>query len=196
MAMEVNISNHSDGTMAGVTEDYQLKVRAENQSLQHYISLNNGNAYQVEGTATVANATTTVLHIKNDDPDNDLVITYIRLQVIDPAGGTAPPAAANYWEMGFDRTVSSGGSAATPTNMNRKVGKVAAVTCTDSGPTMTGTHVNADTQYVSGESMVSYSKDGSPILGLNDTFEIRLTSDNTSGTAYARVTFLMRKRVD
>lgn len=190
--MEIRISNHDDGTIAGVTPENQLKVEAENLPLQHYVSRVNQNAYQVWGTATPVNGTVTVLHIKNTDPNNYAVVTYIRVGAIGLAGGTAPPAAANYFEIAFDRTVSSGGTAVTAVNVNRSSGKTALITATHNGPTMTGTAVVSDRHYLQaqGDETV-HTKAGSMILGLNDTLEVRFISDNTSGTLYSRITFLM-----
>ncbi len=195
MTMEVLLKNNTDGTTVGVSKDNQLKVLAESQSLQHFVSLNEQNTYQVIGTATIANATTTVLHIKNDDPDKWLVVTYMRVQTIDAASGTALPSANTYFDIGFDRTVSSGGSAVTPVNMNAASGKVASITATAAGPTMAGTFAEIDRWYCDADAGAQvYKKEGSLILGLTDTLEIRLTSDHTSGTAYARVTFMMIER--
>ena len=39
--------------------------------------------------------------------------------------------------------------------------------------------------------MMTFNKQGSVIVGQNDTLEIRVVSDHTAGTAYARVTFMM-----
>jgi hypothetical protein len=190
--MPIEIKNHSDGTTAGVTTENQLEVQSESHSLQHHVSSRNENAYQVWDTTTLTNGTKTVLHLKNGDSAKKLVVSYIRLQMIDPSGGTAPPAAANYFDIGFNRTVSSGGDTLTPVNMNAGSGKTATGTFTGNGPTMAGTFAEFDRQYVEADGkMIIYNKDGSAILGLNDTLEIRVTSDNTSGTAYARVTFVM-----
>lgn len=190
--MQVLIKNNSDGYTTEVTPEGQLKVEAEIHELQHHEARVQEQTYQVIGTATIANATTTVLHLKNNDPERDMVVSSIRLQSIDPSGGTAPPAAANFFSIGYDRTISSGGSAVTPVNTNAASGKVAAGTFTDSGPTMTGTFKELDRWYLDSDGGTNtFNNQGSLILKINDTLEIRFTSDNTSGTAYARVTFMM-----
>jgi hypothetical protein len=190
--MEFSIKNHSDGSVAGVTKEGQLKVVSESQALQHHVSFNEENTFQVWDTVAVANATTTVLHLKNDDSERKIVVSNIQVQMIDPSGGTAPPAAANYFDVGYGRTVSSGGSAVTPVNMNTASGKTAAGTFTGNGPTMAGTFTEFDRWYVEGDGIKQvWSKEGSIAIGLNDTMEIRAISDNTGGTAYARVTFMM-----
>ena len=55
---------------------------------------------------------------------------------------------------------------------------------------MAGTFVELDRYYIQSEAdAVVYNKEGSIVLGKDDTLEIRIVSDNTSGTAYARVSF-------
>jgi len=181
------------GYSAKVTKQNQIQAYSESVALQHYVSINNGQAYQVIGDFTsMNNSTHTILHIKNDDPDRNLILTYVRMSTVDQAGGTAPPSAGQYWQMGFGRTVSSGGTAVTPVNMNRDSGNSATVTVTDNNPTMTGTFTEIDRHYIDGEADEhTYNKEGTIILGLNDTFEVRVTTSSTSGTAYCRASFLM-----
>lgn len=188
--MEVNIKNHKDGKIAEVTKHNQLRVRAEVNSQQHFVSHNFGQAYQAFGSSdTLTAATHTVLHIKNDDANRDLIISDISLQLV---GADASDAITDYFEMGFDRTVSSGGAAMIPVNMNRKVGSVAEATATTTSPTMAGTFVATERWYpqASGE-FNEYNKDGSIVLGLGKTFEIRYISTATAGIAEARIAFLM-----
>lgn len=195
MTMEVILKNNLNGNTVGVSNNNQLQVVAESKSLQHYISLEEQNTYQVIGTVTIANATTTVLHLKNDDPDKYMVISYIRAQTIDAASGTALPSAATYFDLGYGRTVASGGASVTPVNTNALSGKVASITATANGPTMAGSFTELDRWYCDADAgSVEYNKEGSLILGLDNTFEVRLTSDHTSGTAYVRVTFMMIDR--
>ena len=179
------------GVQAKVDSNKELLVKSNSASLQHIISERDGEAYQVIGDfASVNNSTHTVLHIKNTSATKFLVVTYIRLQTIDLAGGTAPPNAGLYWQIGKNRTVSSGGTAVTPANVNFASGKTAEATCTDNNPTMAGTFVELDRYYIQSEAdAVVYNKEGSIVLGKDDTLEIRIVSDNTSGTAYARVSF-------
>ena len=190
MSFEVSIKNANDGTVAEVTSNNQLSVKAENNSQQHFISQQFGQAYQAHGrTGTLASGTETVLHIKNLDPARDLVISFMRLQLV---GANVADAVTDYFELGFGREVASGGAVTTPVNMNRKVGSQALVTATDSGPTMSGTFVETERWYpaASGES-VPLREDGAVILGLGDTFEIRYVGTSTAGIAEARITFMM-----
>jgi hypothetical protein len=189
------IRDPSTDRAAVVNFEGKLFTISETHSLQHENSWYNENTYQVIGDVTLANATTTVLHLKNTDATRNLVISYVRVQAIDPTGGTAPPAAANYFQLGLDETVSSGGTAVTPVNVNAGSGRVADVTATDNGPTMAGTFAELDRWYLDSDGGAqTWNKEGSIILGLNDTFSVRVVSDNTGGTAYARVTFMMIER--
>ncbi len=188
----MQIQDPTTGDVARVSNQGQLKGVVESHELQHQNSWVNENTYQVIGDVTIANATTTVLHIKNTDSERKVVISFVRVQAIDPAGGTAPPAAANYFQLGINETVSSGGTAVTPVNVNAGSGKTASVTTTDNGPTMGGTFAEIDRWYLDADAGSQiWNKQGSVILGLNDTFSVRFVSDNTSGTAYARITFMM-----
>ena len=190
MSFEVNIKNASDGSIAEVTPNNQLAVKAESNSQQHYISRNFGQSYQIFGrTGTLTSATTTVLHIRNNDPERDIVISFMRMQLV---GANVADSVDDYFELGFGREVGSGGAEVTAVNMNRKVGAQALVTGTDSGPTMTGTFLATERWHppTSG-SANTFQKDGSIILGLGDAFEIRYVGTSTTGIAEARITFMM-----
>jgi hypothetical protein len=186
------IDGQGSGNVAGVTSEGLLRVQAQTNPLQFHHSREHGAAYQVQGDfASVNNSTHAVLHLKNTSSTKVVVVTYIRCQFLDYAGGTALPNVATYWDFGLNRTVSSGGTAVTPVNMNAASGNAASVTATDNNPTMGGTFLEFDRYYPSSEAdQLTYNKEGALILGQNDTFEIRITSDHTSGVAQARVSFL------
>ena len=190
MAIEVNVKNAANGDTAKVTKNGQVEVRAESNSQQHFISHNFGQAYQVHGASdTLTAATHTVLHIKNKDPERDIVISYIRLQLI---AANASDALTDYFEFGFKTEVASGGAAIIPVNLNKKVGSVAQVTATKTSPTMSGTLESLEHWHPKASGDINtFNKDGSIILGLNDTFEIRYVSTSTTGVARARITFMM-----
>ena len=57
-------------------------------------------------------------------------------------------------------------------------------------PTMDDTFTQIDKWYNESNNEKTYDKQGSIILGLNDTFSVRLTSTGT-GEAVCRVTFMM-----
>jgi hypothetical protein len=181
------------GYKLGVTEENQGLVQAEIHELQHHISWNNGQAYQIWGTETaIAAATQTILWVRNDSTTQNFIVSYMRLQVAGESGGTALTSAENYFQLGFGRTYGSGGTEVTPVNMNQASGNVASLTAYHESPTMAGTFTEFDRWYPGSDSMQVYNKHGSMILGLNDTIEIRLVSDHTAGHAYARITGMFR----
>lgn len=188
--MEITIKNHSDGTVAGVTNEHQLQVEAEIHELQHHVSRTTGQSFQVVGVSdTLTAADVTVLHIKNNDPDRKLVVSFIRSGVV--AGNASFPTIGDYFSLVFGTEV-TGGTAVEPVNVNRTSGSDALVTVTASTPTATGTAIEFDRWYPNGSGdRNAYNKQGSVILGLNDTIEIRHTSTSTAGIAWARVTFMM-----
>lgn len=178
------------GMLAKVTETFQLETRSESHELQHHISRNDGNAYQVLSIDTGITATTqTLLHLKNNDSSKALIVSFIRMQAITDTA--SKPVAGEYFEMGFGRTVASGGTAATPVNLNSTSGNTASITATGVEPTMAGTFQSIDRQYnIASCEEVPFSKQGSIILGLNDTFEVRFVSGGV-GEAKCRITFMM-----
>ena len=189
----VTIKNPGSGRQAFVSTGGQLLVQAENLSLQHYISRYNGQAHQTIFQDTgLTNKTNVVGHIKNNSSFLSLVVTYIRLQIPVVAGGTALGGnVANYWSLNFGKTYSSGGTAASAVNMNRSSGNAADITAYQGDPVLAGTAKEFDRLYVSDNGQESYNKEGSLILGPNDTLDLSFTTDNTSGTAYARLTYMM-----
>ena len=186
-------SGTGNGRLVGVTAENQLNVRAETHSIQHHKSAVDGQAYQVIGDfAAVNNATHTILHCTNDNTTKDMVITYIRMQYLDQAGGTTIPAAATYFQIGTGTAYSSGGSAVTPVNMNTGSGQVSSITSYDNNATVTGTFTEIDRWYpVSDGDTMTYNKQASLIIKPGDTVEVRVVSDNTSGVAYSRISYIM-----
>ena len=188
----ITIKNPGSGDQARVSTDGQLFTQAENLPLQHYISRFRGQAYQFQMNHTISGTGTKVVgHIRNNSPTLSLVATFARLQAIGLTGGTTLPDDGNYWALGFGRTFSSGGTSTTPINMNRNSGNAAAVIAYDNNPTLAGTFDEFDRFYPTDGGQFSFNKEGSLILGANDTLEFRFVTDHTAGELYARLTFLM-----
>ena len=77
--------------------------------------------------------------------------------------------------------------------MNRSSGVIANVTATEGAPTMAGTFVGVGDHWhpaASGDT-AKYNKEGSLILGFNDTMEVRYVGTHTFGEVHVRVTFMM-----
>ena len=95
-----------EGFSARVNEEGQLSVVSVNHELQHHISKVHGRVYQVIGDYTLVGAGTfTLLHLKNDDPARNLIVSYMRIQY---PGGDGTIDALTYFQLGFGRTYSSG----------------------------------------------------------------------------------------
>ena len=189
--MSIQIGGRGNKNVLEVNSDGQALVKSESLALQHWVALNRQQSYQVVGDfASVNNATHTILHMKNTDADRLMVISYIRVQLIGTSGGTALPAVATRFELGYGRTYSSGGTAVTPVNTTSGAANSASVTAYDNNPTMAGTFSELDRIYVD-NSQYTFAKEGSLIVPQNQTFEVRLVSDHTAGTAYSRITFMM-----
>jgi len=184
-------SGVGNGYSAKVTDNNQLEVVSESKTLQHWRSINKGLVFQVIGDkATLSAATIPILHIQNTSAEKRLVITYIRLQQVG-CSAAGIDSTTHYFQTGFGRTYSSGGTAVTPVIVNRSSANVAEATCYDNNPTLAGTFQEIDRYYPSKASdAVVYNKEGSIILGLNDTFECRIVSADTQGDVYARVTMM------
>lgn len=182
------------GNVAGVNSNNQLEVYAQAASLQHVLSHRDGQAYQVWGIANLGSGTVIPLHITNDNADRDLVVTYIRWQVIDPSGGTGLPNVSNYMTIGLGRTYASGGAIAVPVNINARSGNIPQLTVYQGNPTLAGDAKVFDRWYPKAEAdMNVWNKEGTVIIGNNDTLELAYVGDHSGGIVFARVSFLMGK---
>lgn len=187
-------SGTGNGRYAAVDNLNRLAVSSISLPRQHFVSKVDNNTYQIIGTATPANGTVNVLHLANNTSDKSYTITYIRSQIVDPAGGTALPSAANYWQMGFGLSHSSGGSAVSAVNAFAGASKTPGATAYDSNPTLTGTFDEIDRYYFKADGDVeTYSKDGSVIIPPGRSLTARFVGDNTSGTVYTRFSFYVTK---
>jgi hypothetical protein len=188
-------SGVGNGYQAKVNADNRLHVYSKSASNQHSVSEEHQEAYQVIGTATLAAATVPVLHIKNTSSDKNMIVSYIRHQVIDPANGTALPNASCYFKIALGRTYTSGGSEVTPVNVYGGSAKTAEVTAYDSAPTLGGTAQEIDRWYTKAEAdMNAFNKEGALIIPPNKTIELSYVGDHTAGICYARVSFYMEEQ--
>jgi len=180
------------GRRVGVNEENRLQASVVSQELQAHIAYHDEENYQVIGTASLSSGTTVCLHIKNTSAVDDMVIFFIRHQVVDQAGGTALPNASNYFSIAYGRTYGSGGSAVTPVNTVAGSLRTATATCYASGPTLAGTASELDRWYTQAEAdMNTFAKYGALLLRPTQTAEFRYVGDQSSGTIYTRVTFSM-----
>ena len=179
----------------GITENNQALVQAEVQELQHYISINDAQVYQIIGEISdIASGINTLLNIRNDSSILKGIISYIRLQLPGVAGEgiTKLPDEGTYFQFGKNSGRVSGGVEVVPENVNFSSGNVAELTA-HKDMVITSDFVEIDRWYPD-SSMQIFNKHGSVILGLNNNFELRLvTGDATLLTAYCRVTIMLTK---
>jgi hypothetical protein len=188
MKIESGIGN---GRWAAVDKGNRLSVASESFPYQHIISKDEEQAYEVSGTATLASGTVIGLHIKNTSSSRNMVVTYIRHQIVDPAGGTALPNASCYYTINSSGSYTSGGSTVTAVNVSVGSGNVAEVEAYDSNPTIAvGTEI--DRWYTKAEAdMNSYNKEGALIIQPGQSIYVAYVGDHTSGVFYNIVEFLM-----
>lgn len=182
-----------DGTGKG----YSVKVNADNamsaeaviHELQHHISRSSAQVYQVIGeTSNISAGVNTVLHISNNSPDLHIVISYMRIQAPE-LDGTSVINFQTYFQFGTGTEYESSGNVVTPVNMNFSSGNIANLSAYKNKPVVSGLFTEFDRWYPGdGKSMMTFNKAGSVIIGRGDTLEIRLVTDQLSGTAYCRVT--------
>lgn len=179
--------------LAGVTSEGQLKVESENNHQQHFQSKNYGRVFQLNTTMTFSSSGThNVLFLQNTSNSLNLFFTYIRVQTI--VNSVTLPSSGTYFQTGLGKTYSSGGDALTPTNVNGQSGFVAPCNAYGNNPTLGGSLNELDLWSPSsnGEEM-KYAKEGSIMLGLNNTFTIRFTTTDSSGWCKARATFFFKE---
>lgn len=182
------------GNNVEVNDSNQMSVIAEIHELQHHNSAQHGEVYQATTQMTATSGTNNVLYLENENVEIEFAISYIRLQTIDLAGGTALPSKETYFQLGFDNTYTSGGVGLTPINMNRGSANAADVAAYGGGPTLAGDFIEVDRWYVDGDGkMMSYNKHGSIIIPKNKAFIVRLVTDHSSGDINARTTFMFLK---
>lgn len=179
------------GYKAGVDSTNRLKTVSIAVPQQHHASVDHGKAFQVLGSVTIAGAGTyNVLQFVNDSDTDVVVGTYIRPAVAGLAGGTF--GTATYFELDTGGIRSTGGTVVNAVNMNLTSGNVAPITAYAGNPTLTGTLIPFDFWYPEGATdNFSYNKEGTLILGKNDSVTFRFVTDHTSGVARIRVSFLM-----
>ncbi len=157
------------GRLAGVTEAKQLMTQAECQELIFHQSINHGLTFtlaQLASQAVGASGEEVLCHIQNTSSTKYLCISHIHVPAYDGHGFVRVYVASTY---------SSGGTAYTPGNHNRQSGKVAEATVyASNGSLAVSGGAQVCTKGLSPECPTAdMSFNGSIILGLNDTVDVR-----------------------
>jgi len=191
MSFDATIRDPGTSKGAGVNAEGRLLVEALSVSAQQHEAVEHGEAYQVVGEAQPNNNTVVVLHLRNTSTTRNMVVTFIRVQLI-ASGGTAFPATAHYVELNYGQEYASGGTAEVATNTNAGSSNVADATVYDNNPTLSGTAVQVDKQFFqSNGDVIVYNKQGSMVISPGKDVDVSVTTDHTTATALARVSFLM-----
>lgn len=186
-----------DGTGKGynakVDKENRLYVNSKSGSVQHTISIEEQQAYQVIGIASLSPGTVHALHLKNTSPDKAIVVTYFRHQIVGASGGSSFPNVNNYFSVGLGGVYSSGGSAAIPVNVASGSGNTADVSAYEGNPTLSGIIKEIDRWYTKANGdMNTFSKEGSVIILPGRSIQFSYIGDQTAGILYSRLSFYVQ----
>jgi hypothetical protein len=183
--------NIEDGTGKGylvkVNSDNEISAESVVHELQHHISRNKAEVYQViGGSSNITAGVNTLLHITNNSSNLHIVVSYIRLQVPE-LDGTSVINFETYFQLGTGTEYLSNGTEAGIVNMNFSSGNVADLSAYKNKPSLLGSFTEFDRWYPD-TSMMTFNKSGSIIMSRGDSLEVRLVTDQLSGVAYCRIT--------
>lgn len=191
------IRDPRNGDGVHVDTSYRLFVNSKSSTVQHIISEEEENAYQVEGETvwTAAAGAENVLHLRNTSTDKNIIVTFIRLQIITDL---TLPATGSYFTIETGETYSSGGTAVVPVNMHIGSSKTASATVYNDNPTLAGTSTQFEKWFpASSGDKQAYNKEGALLINPTKTMKITFTpAASHTGTAYARLSFFMEKPGD
>jgi hypothetical protein len=175
------------GKWAGVDKNNRLKTASLITSVQHEISHNDEEAFQVWTEQAIGTSDVTILTLTNTSTSKDIIVTYIRVHTV----GAAATNTAAYFSILVGGAYASGGTAVTPTNMHVDSANASSSTSFDStgtAITMSGTPVVVDKMHEA-EAEVFYQKEGSLILPKNSTLSIKHKGSTIAGNAYTRISY-------
>jgi len=182
-----------DGTGSGneakVDVENRLHTTSVSQSNQHHVSISESGSYQVSGEISIGTSDTGILYLENTSDTHDLVVTFIRVMSI----GAAAASSAAYFTLNVGGSYTSGGAAIVPTNMKVGSSTTASATAYDgTTPLVLANFTEIDRNYEA-NSMQSYNKDGSIVLGKGNSIAINHKGSTVAGEAYARISFYFEK---
>lgn len=184
------------GVLAAVNDENLLRTLTVAGTLAGHISDDDGTVFSTFGTTTVASGIVVALHVINNDPSLLLLLDRVLVQGVDIGGGTAIPNQGAFFSLGYNRTITSGGTALTPTTLNRTAVTVANVTATGGNPNMAGIFIESHRWYIQANGVafeLIRPEVDDILLGRTNTMEVRYTSNNTSGTVMALCKFIMAR---
>lgn len=172
------------GYTAKVTDENQVLTQSETHDLEHHVSRKAGRTFSIQATQDIT-GNTNILHITNASQTRQIIISELDVEHIDLSGGSALPSSNTYFQISFDTTYDSGGTELIPVNLRRDSGNLSAGVVRKNG-TVTGDPVEWKRLYphINGNPTF-YDFRNSLLLGFNDTMQISLVTDHTSGLVSA-----------
>jgi hypothetical protein len=173
------------GRAAEVNIHNRLETDATSHSAQSRASIQDEQSYQISTTHTITNSDVPMLYLQNDSSTHHLVITYIRVMSI----GAAASNVGAYFTILLGDSYTSGGTALTAINVNENSGNIADSTAYDGTNSLTVSGGSEIDRNWTANTMQSYDKEGSVVLGKNDSITINHLGSTVAGTAYARISY-------
>lgn len=176
------------GFLTSVNEQNQLKTVAEEHTMEHFHAREYSRVFVIVDTYSFT-GNSVVFHMKNDSQRRNIVFHEVFMQIMNPAGGTTFPSTNTYFVTEYGPTRSSGGELITAVNTRRDSGLLSDTTIYK-GPTVSGTGEEIGRWYPKEDAdWIKQKHEESFIMGFNDTFQVRLVTDHTSGTALVKIRF-------
>ena len=186
------------GVLAAINSEHRLRTLGISGGMSTHVSVDDveGGVYTVIATATIAGAGTYYpFFIINNDPSFLLIPDRIMVEVVGTTGGTAIPNAGDYFSLLFNTTYTSGGTAFTPTNLNRTSTKVANVTAYYNNPTLGVASAIESHRWYSQANGVAFElirpETNDIILGRSNTLAVRYITATTAGTILVTIKFML-----
>ena len=187
------IDGTGKGYAAAVDSANRVKVNAVTTSFQHLAAHTDSNAYQAIGVGTPINGTASIIHIENTDSNNlDMMPMRIRMEILDSSGGSVLPNANNYFSITFGESYVSGGSTGSSVNTTAGSVKSSSTTININGATLSGIPKEIERCHPNSDGKIAvWETEGILIIPPGHTLNISYTGDQTSGTLYTSVLFIM-----
>ena len=105
------------------------------------------------------------------------------------SAGAAATNAGAYFTVKLGDSYTSGGADLTPVNTNQSSGNAADVVCKDGSATLTISGGSEIDKNYSANTMQSFNKEGSVVLGKGNSISLYHLGSTVAGEAYGRISF-------
>lgn len=183
------------GSKMKVGKDQKARVRSVQESLQHDVSFNENQAYQLFSTTTITGSGRYVgLFLKNESQTRELVLNYVRAQLITASNQEALPSETDYYYMGHKRTYQANGVTGSAVNVAFGSTNSSTTTIYVNNPTLEGTLEEAERLYLYDRSIQTFRKEGAVVVLPGQTMELGYVSSASTGSFYIRISFIMKTK--